>query len=217
LHDQRSLAVLLLPLTGSSPCHPLSFRSFRGSPCGLCIPRGRAARQETGRNGGRAYSTNFSEAHTQVDAAFMMRSDRGSPMNSNPSNEAQRTLPASELQVIATALAGLRFGQVTIVIHDGRVIRSDRTESQRLTRADGGRHARVRTTMPDWNGPLPRCHDQSLLRDRDPRSVERGRHRSTRRRSKFVSRFQSLPPQRLAAASMGSSPDTIASLMTMTP
>jgi len=44
-------------------------------PCGLCIPRGRAARQETGRNGGRVYSTNFSVAHT-IDARSTARIER---------------------------------------------------------------------------------------------------------------------------------------------
>lgn len=57
-------------------------------------------------------------------------------MESNAPNEFPGTLPASDLQAIAAAFAGLRFGQVTIVVHDGKIVRIDRTESQRLARAD---------------------------------------------------------------------------------
>lgn len=37
------------------------------------------------------------------------------------------------LDAITDALAGLRFGQVTIVVHDGDVVQIDRMERKRLT------------------------------------------------------------------------------------
>ena len=40
----------------------------------------------------------------------------------------------SELQQIREALAGLRFGSVTIVVQDGVVVQIDRTEKKRLQR-----------------------------------------------------------------------------------
>jgi hypothetical protein len=40
----------------------------------------------------------------------------------------------SELQQIRDALAGLRFGSVTIVVQDGVVVQIDRTEKKRLQR-----------------------------------------------------------------------------------
>jgi hypothetical protein len=39
-----------------------------------------------------------------------------------------------ELQQIRDALAGLRFGSVTIVVQDGVVVQIDRTEKMRLQR-----------------------------------------------------------------------------------
>ena len=39
-----------------------------------------------------------------------------------------------ELQQIREALAGLRFGSVTIVVQDGVVVQIDRTEKKRLQR-----------------------------------------------------------------------------------
>jgi hypothetical protein len=41
----------------------------------------------------------------------------------------------SQLDHIASALKGLRFGQVTITIQDGVVVQIDRTERRRLGRA----------------------------------------------------------------------------------
>lgn len=43
----------------------------------------------------------------------------------------------SELQQIRQALAGLRFGSVTIVVQDGVIVQIDRTEKKRLQRRNG--------------------------------------------------------------------------------
>ena len=43
----------------------------------------------------------------------------------------------NELQQIREALAGLRFGSVTIVVQDGVVVQIDRTEKKRLQRRNG--------------------------------------------------------------------------------
>lgn len=42
--------------------------------------------------------------------------------------------PLSEtvLKVLADALRGIRYGTVTVIIQDGRVVQIDRTERQRL-------------------------------------------------------------------------------------
>ena len=40
----------------------------------------------------------------------------------------------SELQQIREALAGLKFGSVTIVVQDGVIVQIDRTEKKRLQR-----------------------------------------------------------------------------------
>ncbi len=52
-------------------------------------------------------------------------------MNSSahPENQA-RTADASEstLHTIGQMLNGLRFGQITVIIHEGRVVQIDRTE-----------------------------------------------------------------------------------------
>jgi hypothetical protein len=42
-------------------------------------------------------------------------------------------LPATVVQSIVQALSGLRYGQVTIIVQDGRVIQIDRTERHRFT------------------------------------------------------------------------------------
>lgn len=41
--------------------------------------------------------------------------------------------PAQVLQSIVQALQGMRFGQVTVIVQDGRVIQIDRTERHRFT------------------------------------------------------------------------------------
>ena len=45
---------------------------------------------------------------------------------------ATEPVPESVLQSIQQALHGLRFGQVTIIVQDGRVIQIDRMERHRL-------------------------------------------------------------------------------------
>lgn len=40
--------------------------------------------------------------------------------------------PAQVMQSIVQALSGLRYGQVTVIIQDGRVIQIDRTERHRF-------------------------------------------------------------------------------------
>lgn len=42
-------------------------------------------------------------------------------------------LPQAVVQSIVQSLSGLRFGQVTIIVQDGRVIQIDRTERHRFT------------------------------------------------------------------------------------
>ena len=51
---------------------------------------------------------------------------------------------AETLELIRRALAGLRFGEVVISIHDGEIVQIDRTEKlrrarSRLSAAGGGR------------------------------------------------------------------------------
>ena len=42
-------------------------------------------------------------------------------------------LPTSILTAITQALTGLRYGQVTIIVQDGRVMQIDRTDRRRLS------------------------------------------------------------------------------------
>jgi hypothetical protein len=42
------------------------------------------------------------------------------------------TAPAVDLEPIRAAIKGIRFGEVRIVIQDGRVIQIDRVEKQRI-------------------------------------------------------------------------------------
>ena len=46
-------------------------------------------------------------------------------------------LPESILQSILASLEGLRFGQVTLIVQDGRVIQIDRTERRRFAHDKG--------------------------------------------------------------------------------
>jgi len=41
-------------------------------------------------------------------------------------------IPELTIQAIRDALSGLRYGQVTVVVQDGRVMQIDRTERHRL-------------------------------------------------------------------------------------
>lgn len=54
--------------------------------------------------------------------------------NSSPTiSSATDALPQAVVQSIVQSLSGLRFGQVTIIVQDGRVIQIDRTERHRFT------------------------------------------------------------------------------------
>ena len=45
-------------------------------------------------------------------------------------------LPEAVMRAIFSALQGLRFGQVTLIVHDGRVMQIDRTDRLRLQATD---------------------------------------------------------------------------------
>lgn len=51
---------------------------------------------------------------------------------STPSATTPQTLSEATLTAITQALAGLRYGQVTIIVQDGRVLQIDRTDRRRL-------------------------------------------------------------------------------------
>lgn len=51
--------------------------------------------------------------------------------------ERARGVPAEDLDRIASALSGLRFGAVTVIVQDGVVVQVERTEKVRLTRGGG--------------------------------------------------------------------------------
>ena len=59
-----------------------------------------------------------------------MTSTPDNPMLANKTAEA---VQAATLRAIAAALAGMRFGQVTVTVHDGHVVQIDRTERLRLS------------------------------------------------------------------------------------
>ena len=42
------------------------------------------------------------------------------------------------LERVRDALAGLRYGQVTVIVHDGAVVQVERTEKLRLQKTNGG-------------------------------------------------------------------------------
>lgn len=54
-------------------------------------------------------------------------------LDSSPSGIAKdQQIHESELQQIRQALQGLKFGQVTIVMHDGAIVQIERTEKRRI-------------------------------------------------------------------------------------
>lgn len=55
---------------------------------------------------------------------------------STPQTTPASTLPESTLTAITQALSGLRYGQVTIIVQDGRVLQIDRTDRRRLSPLD---------------------------------------------------------------------------------
>ncbi len=54
---------------------------------------------------------------------------KGEQSGDKPNKEVQSE---EELQQIRQALKGLRFGQVTIVMHDGAMVQIERTEKRRI-------------------------------------------------------------------------------------
>ena len=59
------------------------------------------------------------------------------PFASSPADDGptQATiLPESAVPAILSAIEGLRFGQVTVIVQDGRVLQIDRTERIRLAK-----------------------------------------------------------------------------------
>jgi hypothetical protein len=46
--------------------------------------------------------------------------------------------PSPTQQAIAAALAGLRYGSVEIVVHDGRIVQIERREKWRMDRSGAG-------------------------------------------------------------------------------
>jgi len=54
-----------------------------------------------------------------------------SPVNS-PFDPRTESLPDATLLAIARALTGLQYGQVTIIVQNGRVMQIDRTDRIRL-------------------------------------------------------------------------------------
>ncbi|MBX3441754.1 MAG: YezD family protein [Planctomyces sp.] len=53
-------------------------------------------------------------------------------MSESDTAERQTSQPAGTVAAILAALSGLRFGQLTIKVQDGRVVQIERTEKQRL-------------------------------------------------------------------------------------
>jgi hypothetical protein len=51
--------------------------------------------------------------------------------------ERNRRVPAEDLDRIASALSGLCFGAVTVIVQDGVVVQVERTEKVRLARVGG--------------------------------------------------------------------------------
>lgn len=59
--------------------------------------------------------------------------DSKSKTDSSPSeNGAPHTIDGAVLERIRESLEGLRFGAVTIVVHDGKVVQIERSEKVRL-------------------------------------------------------------------------------------
>ncbi|MEO0032606.1 MAG: hypothetical protein RIS94_2364 [Pseudomonadota bacterium] len=52
-------------------------------------------------------------------------------MNEHPRNEAEKHLEES-IANVREALSGLRYGNVSLTIHEGRVVQIDVTEKKRL-------------------------------------------------------------------------------------
>lgn len=50
-----------------------------------------------------------------------------------PSHAAEAALLEKTLASVREALSGLNYGQITLTVHDGRVVQIDVTEKRRLT------------------------------------------------------------------------------------
>lgn len=50
-----------------------------------------------------------------------------------PSQPTTDTLPPATVNRVLEALRGVRFGQVVVTLHEGRVVQIERTEKLRLT------------------------------------------------------------------------------------
>ena len=57
-----------------------------------------------------------------------------SPDPAQPTDSTTGILPESAATSILKAVEGLRYGQVTVIVQDGRVLQIDRTERFRLIR-----------------------------------------------------------------------------------
>ena len=53
-------------------------------------------------------------------------------MSVNQTTPTETGLPESTLQAIVQALTGLRYGHVTVIVQDGKVMQIDRTDRVRL-------------------------------------------------------------------------------------
>lgn len=58
---------------------------------------------------------------------------------SNPAPD--RTVSQQEFDQIHAALAGLRFGSISIIVQDGVVVQIDRVEKRRISRTGGASSA----------------------------------------------------------------------------
>lgn len=66
-----------------------------------------------------------------------MRAERNQPINASESNDEDRS-KVPDLDHVAAALKGLRFGQVTVTVQDGVIVQIDRTERRRFRRSVSG-------------------------------------------------------------------------------
>jgi hypothetical protein len=62
-----------------------------------------------------------------------------SPAVAQPADLTTGILPESAATSILQAIEGLRYGQVTVIVQDGRVLQIDRTERFRLTAGENSR------------------------------------------------------------------------------
>jgi hypothetical protein len=61
-------------------------------------------------------------------------------ISTTPDPASTGNVPETVLQSILESLHGLRYGQVTVIVQDGRVIQIDRTERRRFTTEKEARH-----------------------------------------------------------------------------